>query len=518
MGAIKIPKNDKKSPRWLLDLEEWRIQPYTEVSKDILASEGYGVVSYTWGFIANWKKPVPPSELPDGVIWNVPTTSRWTLAEAREVMKTIGLLDAKGEEIGKQLHIYRNSKKSIVWLHSTSWAEESALKKILLLGMTRPGDADPEIVRKHTADVEQWIQTAQKEERWLKSGWTLQEGVLLGDTLLIDSNGKPFSDERFYNEAQATVRDLSIPISVLAHNLASAYFIHVEGHDPDPVRPGAGQFGNLLPKSPNSALWLRRSIKFLVETGLVFYFRGSPLYILAGKQSREYKYVEDSCWALIGAMELENVKVEYGIPMDDVKRQFLSALIAKNQWEMFFLPLPECRIKEKAKEGTVERKFRWLSIADGALLPLGLFLVESHPSPGFTEDNLPQIIFSDEHFGSDDLRLKAKEGQVIGLFRAAKETVTWFRHYRQDEDGLRIVSPRVVAFAEDALFESAWFLPLWDVDIKGEIRGKRCVLLLRFNGESAAQPARAAFGGMIDIWGIGTERIEIDEIILDPTP
>ncbi|KAJ5238802.1 hypothetical protein N7468_003421 [Penicillium chermesinum] len=462
------------------------------------------------GFIANWKKPVPPSELPDGVIWNVPTTSRWTLAEAREVMKTIGtryiwwdwmcvpqvrnddlgkgLLDAKGEEIGKQLHIYRNSKKSIVWLHSTSWAEESALKKILLLGMTRPGDADPEIVRKHTADVEQWIQTAQKEERWLKSGWTLQEGVLLGDTLLIDSNGKPFSDERFYNEAQATVRDLSIPISVLAHNLASAYFIHVEGHDPDPVRPGAGQFGNLLPKSPNSALWLRRSIKFLVETGL----------------SREYKYVEDSCWALIGAMELENVKVEYGIPMDDVKRQFLSALIAKNQWEMFFLPPPSV--------------FRWLSIADGALLPLGLFLVESHPSPGFTEDNLPQIIFSDEHFGSDDLRLKAKEGQVIGLFRAAKETVTWFRHYRQDEDGLRIVSPRVVAFAEDALFESAWFLPLWDVDIKGEIRGKRCVLLLRFNGESAAQPARAAFGGMIDIWGIGTERIEIDEIILDPTP
>jgi hypothetical protein len=49
MGNIKIPPNEPTAPRWLLDLHEWRIQPYTEVSKEILNSEGYGVVSYTWG-------------------------------------------------------------------------------------------------------------------------------------------------------------------------------------------------------------------------------------------------------------------------------------------------------------------------------------------------------------------------------------------------------------------------------------------------------------------------------------
>jgi hypothetical protein len=123
MESITIPHNDPKAPRWLLDLQEWRIQPYTEVPKEILEDEGYGIVSYTWGYIAQWDKPA--TDVPKGVVWTVPTTSKWTLARAREVMQNIGtryiwwdwmcvpqgrpkdltpeLLQAKGEEIGKQL-------------------------------------------------------------------------------------------------------------------------------------------------------------------------------------------------------------------------------------------------------------------------------------------------------------------------------------------------------------------------------------------------------------------------------
>jgi hypothetical protein len=122
MASIQIPPNDKTAPRWLLDLHEWRIQPYTEISKEILDSEGYGVVSYTWGYIAQWDKPA--TDLPEGVVWKVPTTSKWPLSKARDMMQKIGtryiwwdwmcvpqvrecddpvLYKAKGEEIGKQL-------------------------------------------------------------------------------------------------------------------------------------------------------------------------------------------------------------------------------------------------------------------------------------------------------------------------------------------------------------------------------------------------------------------------------
>lgn len=123
MEDIAVPNNNPKAPRWLLDLHEWRIQPYSEVPKEILEGEGYGIVSYTWGYIAQWDKPA--TDKPKGVVWNVPTTSKWTLARAKEVMQKIGtryiwwdwmcvpqglpkdltpqLLRAQGEEIGKQL-------------------------------------------------------------------------------------------------------------------------------------------------------------------------------------------------------------------------------------------------------------------------------------------------------------------------------------------------------------------------------------------------------------------------------
>lgn len=123
MGGLNIPPNDPAAPRWLLDLQAWRILPYTEVPQRVLDDEGYGVVSYTWGYIAQWDKPA--LDVPDGVVWTVPTTSRWPLSTARKIMHQIGtryiwwdwmcvpqglqgqldpdLYKAKGEEIGKQL-------------------------------------------------------------------------------------------------------------------------------------------------------------------------------------------------------------------------------------------------------------------------------------------------------------------------------------------------------------------------------------------------------------------------------
>ncbi|KAB8271100.1 hypothetical protein BDV30DRAFT_250262 [Aspergillus minisclerotigenes] len=536
MASINVPPNDPKAPRWLLDLQEWRIQPYTEISREILDREGYGVVSYTWGYIAQWDKPA--SGTPEGVVWTVPTTSKWPLSRARQVMEKIGtryiwwdwmcvpqgrdhqldpeLLKAKGEEIGKQLHIYKNAAKSIVWLHSTSWEEDSALKELLLLEMSRPGFQDPTLIQDYTDKVGSWLETAQADERWLKSGWTLQEGVLLGSTCLLDRDGNTLSDSRFYKSTQATVRDLSIQVSVLAHNLADAYFIQSEGHEPDTRRPGAGQFGHLLPKAPESTIWLRRSIQTLARSGLVGYYAFSPLSILAGKNSRQYGWEQDSCWALVGAMELENIEVSYDFPMEEIKRRFLSALVDKYQMMMFFLPFLECAVEEKRTTGSIQRPFQWTDVVDGALLPVSLFLVESHTDPELPLEKEPTFHFSDERFNSDDLRVKAPDGQTMSLFRVSPDQITYFRHYRQDLDGLRIVSSRTVTVAEDPLLANAWLLPLWDVDLKGDVRGKRCLLVLQLEGPTAAdQPAHAVFGGMIEVWGIGSEKVEVKEMILD---
>ncbi|GMF77389.1 unnamed protein product [Aspergillus oryzae] len=243
-------------------------------SINILGREGYGVASYTWGYIARWDKPA--SDTPEGVVWTVPTTSKCPLSRARQVMEEIGtryiwwdwmcvpqglkhqldpeLFKAKGEEIGKQLHIYKNAAKSIVWLHSTSWEDDSALKELLLLEMSRPGFRDPTLVQDYTGKAGRWLEAAQADERWLKSGWTLQEGVLLGSTCLLNRDGMTLSDSKFYNSSETIIRDLSIPVSVLAHNLATAFFIQSEGHDSDTTRPRAGQFGHLPPKAPESVI------------------------------------------------------------------------------------------------------------------------------------------------------------------------------------------------------------------------------------------------------------------------
>ncbi|TGO92040.1 hypothetical protein BPOR_0012g00390 [Botrytis porri] len=51
-----IPRNDPRTPRWLLDLHNWRLERYIDIARTI-ATEGYGIFSYTWGYIADLDKP-----------------------------------------------------------------------------------------------------------------------------------------------------------------------------------------------------------------------------------------------------------------------------------------------------------------------------------------------------------------------------------------------------------------------------------------------------------------------------
>lgn len=58
-----------------------------DIANDV-AREGYGIVSYTWGYIAFLDHP--QENTPEGLLWDVPTTKTFTLEEARTIMSNIG--------------------------------------------------------------------------------------------------------------------------------------------------------------------------------------------------------------------------------------------------------------------------------------------------------------------------------------------------------------------------------------------------------------------------------------------
>ncbi|PYH46487.1 uncharacterized protein BP01DRAFT_293944, partial [Aspergillus saccharolyticus JOP 1030-1] len=273
MGRINpaIPPNDPHTPRWLLDLEEWRIHPYTSIPAATLEAHGYGVVSYTWGYIvATPGQPAPNP--PAGLLWDVPTVSAWPLSRAREVMQTIGtryvwwdwmcvpqrgeglrplsreLEVVQAEEIGKQMHIYGNATKSIIWLHSTNWTTTpaSAMQELLHLRLYYDEDTAPDpnttptSLQNHANHIAAQLALAHEQEHWTRSGWTLQEGVLLHETDLIDGRGARLTDltsPGYFLGDHATVADLTIPVTRLAFELAIAYFMQSQGYEPDVGAP-----------------------------------------------------------------------------------------------------------------------------------------------------------------------------------------------------------------------------------------------------------------------------------------
>ena len=121
-----IPSNDPTCPRWLLDLHDWVVRPYADIHQSTLLHNGYGIVTYTWGRFADFASPA--KDAPDGLQWDIPSSTQWTLKHAKEVMQTIGtryvwwdwmcvpqevsnskkpltpaLREAKYQEIGKQV-------------------------------------------------------------------------------------------------------------------------------------------------------------------------------------------------------------------------------------------------------------------------------------------------------------------------------------------------------------------------------------------------------------------------------
>jgi hypothetical protein len=445
------------------------------------------------------------------------------------------LLQVQAEEIGKQMwvvpplypsyprkdgfiligllgyrHIYGKARKSMIWLHSTSWAVESSVKALVSLQSPNGEEGGPAELEKHVEQVKFHLDAARTEEYWLCSGWTLQEGVLLHETDLIDGSGRTLVGADFWMSKQATVSDLTVPITKLAHELALGYFIKTQGYEPDMGAPSP-LTAYLLSRMP--ALWLRQSLQVFLSSGLVGFWKRAPLDILSGKRGRTFRHDKDSCWALVGALGIEDIDITYdeNVTMEEVKRRLLAALIDKYSWEMLSLPYPEFRLQDKVGPDTAERYFKWTDVADGVLLPVSIFAVEQQPQPDSSVQTLPTLSYT------HDLRIKHDTDEEVTLYSASEDGKSWFRHYRQDENGLKIISPNDVIFDKDRLLSSAWLLPLHHINMKAGVLGRRCLLLVNLNHpNSVNEPARASFGGVLDIKEVGQRQVRVREIILNP--
>ncbi|KAL3466114.1 hypothetical protein BJX64DRAFT_21520 [Aspergillus heterothallicus] len=104
----------------------------------------------------------------------------------------------------------------------------------------------------------------------------------------------------------------------------------------------------------------------------------------------------------------------------------------------------------------------------------------------------------------------------MGLFASSTAHVSYFRHYRQDEDGLRIVSSRTVDLGDDPLLAGSWDLPLWVVEeSRGGVQGRRCLVVLPFNCELEEYgTVDVVFGGMVDVWELGEDCVAVRELMV----
>ncbi|KAI6765988.1 hypothetical protein HG530_007058 [Fusarium avenaceum] len=522
---MAIPENHPKHPRWLLNLHEWKTVPYTDVPKDVLDGEGYGIVSYTWGNMIDKAKTA--EDPPKGLLWNVPAVKKWPLSKAREVMNKIGttyvwwdwmcvpqhgdkplsdeLQKAQCEEIAKQRYIYQAASKSIVWLHSISWSDDSALKDLIKLHPEYTEAKDVALLQKEIDNAIATYNKAWSENYWLRSGWAYQEGVLLPKTILIDTEGNILSGPEFSVADHATVSGLTNPIMHISQQLAAGYFIKSQGHEPDTGLP-CPDSAHLLSQAPND--WLCFSLKVMLWSGLAYPLKNSPLHTLAGRANRKFGVKQDGCWGLVRILGLTNIEITYDeedFLMEQTKARFFRALIDMYQWEILMMGFPGD--SQFASEG-----FKWEDVLSGIMLPVHAFAVEIRDASGSTQVDLPVLNYT------NGIHIKGRNGKKVTLYRPTDEEKKWFRHYRQDDDGLKIISNRETTFEQDTILSSSWLVPLHHINMKAGVPGIRCVALIFKRPELSDAPACFAFGGVIDIKGVWGESIVFKELVLDPSP
>ncbi|GFF21975.1 uncharacterized transporter ESBP6 [Aspergillus udagawae] len=492
-----IPPNNPSHPRWLLDLEQWAIRDYREIEDDVLRN-GYGIISYTWGRWASWNQA--PPDVPEGLQWPVPLVEVLPLDLARSVVSSMKiryvwwdwmcvpqgnastlppeLLQAKGQEVGKQMVIYKGAKRSIVWLHRTNWGQDSPIEKLLKNQLPRQN------LRGYFDAVDSLLHEIQEAEPWLTSGWTLQEGVLLSETLLLDYQGTTLRDDRFlHNQGQASVLDLTAGLTTFAIHIATAFLKISETQD-------GGDYDEVVQfirASEENYQYVAQFLSRLLRSGLIAYTKKSPLYILAGKFSRHYGVEEDQCWALLGALELANVTPWYNnaADIDRVKSVFFARLLQEHQWSTVLVAGASGSQQDIAQ-------LPWhIKVTDGKYLPLGIFFdVNWKP-------NLPGLSWTYPATpGNDAIHIQTRTGAPFAVVKVRENGSALCRRYEQlpTPDGAGSIRILPVRPLEPS---PALFFPIADLESRPNMPGARCIELIPAG--TGAHPA-GIFRGVIDIW------------------
>lgn len=311
------------------------------------------------------------------------------------------------------------------------------------------------------------LENCQKQEPWLTSGWTLQEGVLLSETLLLDRKGKTLRNKRFiHHDGKACVIDLTSTVTLLAIGIATAFIRHSEGV-PGDDETEIGRLVKYISNTENYS-YTAKVLATILRTGLVAYAKHSPLYILAGKRSRKFTEPEDQCWALLGALDLQDVDVTYDLELKLIKERFFQALLRRYQWTLLLIPAPPPKF----------HKLSWPEvIVDGHFLPLGIFF-----DVNFV-DNLPNLSWS-----SNGLAIGSDTSAPFTLF--SLNSNPYARQYEQQDTGevfVKGISPIVSC-------SKTRYLQVADLEELKETSGKRCIVI------TDLRKGKGCFGGLIDLW------------------
>lgn len=332
--------------------------------------------------------------------------------------------------------------------------------------------------------VDALLSEIQEAEPWLTSGWTLQEGVLLSETPLLDQRGTTLHDDRFlHNQGQASVLDLTAGLTTFAIHIATAFLKLSETQD-------GGDYDEVVQfirASDENYQFVAHFLSRLLRSGLIAYTKKSPLYILAGKFSRKYGVDEDQCWALLGALELPNVTPWYNnaADMDRVKSVFFARLLQEHQWSTLLVAGASADNQELSQ-------LPWhTKVTDGKYLPLGIFFdVNWKP-------NLPGLSWTYPATPQDDaIHIQTRTGAPFAVVKVRENGSALCRRYEQlptrDEAGsIRILPVRPLEHSP------ALFFPIADLESRPNMPGARCIEIIPTGKETYAT---GKFRGVIDIW------------------
>jgi hypothetical protein len=532
------------TPKYLLDVRQWKVFEYDSLAKGLPQGRRfpYGVISYTWG---KWLDENRSAEgKPEGIRWNVPYINGLPLELARDVLdtwrvkyvwwdwmcvpqhsKSNPLTDAEkelaGQEIAKQRSVMPGPKRclfkccsllfslflssrtsshirphrgiyqgaieeeSYVWLHRMEWYK-SPLLATFLCGSLHPLDgASP---RDTMSVMDYLLKVMQQDEPWLTSGWTLQEGILLPNTKLVDQHGIAL-DSLSTRDGYIIVSDISNNINPLAVRIAKAF---IDQSERKPLVPEE-RIGQFIAESRENYDFTAKFLGKLLRSGLVGYGRSAPLFILTGRVTRRFSRDEDRCWAVLGAVEIKvktptyfNGKQPDRAFMDKVYSQFFYPLLAKYQWELLLLP----RLLHDER-GWEHKKWE-RRIGEGHALPLEVYFQIRWL------EKLPLLTLLDYGPNKQYNHLLMEPSGSKRIIFLDRDQQVYCRRYVQDkfEDGFVSIESVAQSRSEHSLFLRIGAIePLELPEFGGRIRrGYRCIEIRRHTN------SEGHFLGVADVW------------------